>query len=79
MSILINSKICDDAEECDGSAACPTGALFWNKDDKKLEIDDSKCNNCGLCVKACLVGAIKLATNEEEYKKYKKKWKKILG
>ena len=72
MSILINTKICDNAKECDGADACPTDALYWDETYKKLKIDDSKCTNCGLCVKACLVGAIKLATNEEEYKKIQK-------
>ena len=33
--IQINWKICDNAEECNGIAVCPTGALYWDKEEKK--------------------------------------------
>ena len=31
MSVLINFKICDNAEECDGVRVCPINALYWDK------------------------------------------------
>lgn len=67
MSVLINFKICDNAEECNGIAACPTGALSWNETDKTIEIDDSKCTSCGICEESCGVGAIKVAKDKEEH------------
>lgn len=72
MSVLINFKICDNAEECSGIAACPTGALFWKKADKTIGIDNSKCTSCGICEKSCEVGAIRVARDEEESRAIKK-------
>jgi Fe-S-cluster-containing dehydrogenase component len=72
MSVLINFKICDNAQECSGIAVCPTGALSWNKEKEIIEIDNGKCISCGLCEKECPIGAIMVATNAEEYNKIQK-------
>ena len=72
MSVLINFKICDNAEECNGIAVCPTKALSWDDKNKTVIIDNSKCISCGRCEKACMVGAIKVAKNDDEYKKFQK-------
>lgn len=70
MSVIINFKICDNAEECNGITVCPTGALAWNK--KKIVINNKKCISCGKCKKVCEVGAISVAKTEKEYKEIKK-------
>lgn len=67
MSVLINFKICDNAEECGGIESCVTGALSWDGENKTIQIDNDKCISCGLCEAACEVGAIQVAQNEEEY------------
>jgi len=72
MPVLINFKICDNAPECGGIEVCPTGALSWNEEDKKIVIDNSKCTNCNLCVAECPIEAIKVAQTDEEYDKIKK-------
>jgi len=72
MPVLINFKICDNAEECNGIDVCPTGALYWDKEKKKIGIDNSKCSNCGKCEKACMVNAISVVKSEEEYNQKKK-------
>ncbi|MBU2460699.1 4Fe-4S dicluster domain-containing protein [Patescibacteria group bacterium] len=72
MSVLINFKICDNAEECSGIDVCPTGALYWDKDKQTVNIDNSKCITCGACENACEVGAIRVAKTKEEHKKIKK-------
>lgn len=72
MSVLINFKICDNAQECSGIAVCPTGALSWNEEKEIIEIDNSKCISCGLCEKECPIGAIMVTKNEEEYNKIQK-------
>ncbi|MFA5742858.1 MAG: 4Fe-4S dicluster domain-containing protein [Candidatus Paceibacterota bacterium] len=72
MAIVINFKICDNAKECGGIAACSTGALSWDEKKKKIKIDNSKCLSCGKCEKACAIGAIKVAKNEKQYARFKK-------
>lgn len=65
MPSIINFKICDNAPECSGVEICPTKAITWNETKKTLEIDESKCTSCGLCAKACPVGAIKVAIGQD--------------
>lgn len=70
MAVLINFKICDNDKECSGMAVCPKGVFSWGE--QGLMIDNEKCISCGKCEKACMVSAIKVAKNEEEYKKIEK-------
>lgn len=75
MPVIINFKVCDNAEACNAINVCPTGAFRWNKEKNSLEIDESTCINCGKCAtseESCGVGAIKFAKDEEELKKIKK-------
>jgi len=72
MPVLINFKICDNAKECSGIEVCPTGALSWDDKNKTIKIDNSKCISCGKCEKACMVNAIRVARDNEEYKRIKK-------
>lgn len=72
MAVLINFKICDNAEECGGIEVCPSGALSWDKKKKTIKIDNAKCVACGQCEKNCPVGAIRVAKNDKEYEKIKK-------
>ncbi|MFA7243921.1 MAG: 4Fe-4S binding protein [Patescibacteria group bacterium] len=67
MAVLINFKICDNAEECAGIETCPSGALSWDDENKTIKIDNEKCTSCGACEKACGVEAIKVARTDAEY------------
>jgi ferredoxin len=79
MTAIINFKICDNSEECDGLNVCPVKAITWNSKKNTLEINESKCTNCGACARSCAVGAIRVATGQElefikqEYKNDKRK------
>lgn len=75
MSVLINWKICDNAQECNGITICPAGVFSWDKERQKIIIYNKKCINCGVCVDSCMVGAIKLARNEKELRVIKKEFK----
>lgn len=72
MPVLINFKICDNAEECYGIDVCPTKAFYWDDNVKTISIDETKCTNCGMCESACSVGAIHVARTSEEYTRIKK-------
>lgn len=72
MAVLINFKICDNAEECSGIEVCPTGALAWDKVNETIVIDNEKCISCGMCEKECPIGAIRVAHDENEYNEIKK-------
>lgn len=72
MAVLINFKICDNDKACSGMSVCPNGVFEWDENNKTLLIDNEKCTSCGLCEKACMVSAIKVAKTEEEYKKIQK-------
>ena len=72
MSVLVNFKICDNADVCSGVEVCPTGAIFWNAEQQTLGTDNSKCTSCGLCADACPAKAIAVANTDEEYNSIKK-------
>lgn len=72
MAVLINFKICDNAQECNGIAVCPTGALSWDKKKKKIIINNKKCTSCAKCEQACEVDAIRVGKTEKAYNKIKK-------
>ncbi len=76
MPVLINFKICDNSEDCNGIEVCPTGAFYWDKKKKTIAIDNSKCTSCGVCEEACPVGAIRVAKDEKEYQRIKKEIEK---
>lgn len=71
MSVLVNLKICDNADVCSGVEVCPTGAIYWSEKNKTLEFNNSKCTCCGLCADACPAKAIAVASTEAEYKAIK--------
>ncbi len=66
MPIAMNFKICDNSPDCLGVTACPTKALYFDKDKKSLIIDNSKCINCEKCILVCEVGAIRFAKDNKE-------------
>jgi NAD-dependent dihydropyrimidine dehydrogenase PreA subunit len=75
MPVIINFKICDNAEDCSGIAVCPTGALSWDKKKKTVKIDNKKCISCRKCEKACMTDSIRVAKNDKEYAKIQKEIK----
>jgi len=72
MPVLVNFKICDNADVCSGVAVCPTRAIYWDAENKTLQTDNSKCTCCGKCAEACPAGAIAVANNESEFQQLKK-------
>lgn len=67
MAVLLNYKICDNAAACGGIEVCQTGAIFWDEAAGKIGIDNNLCISCKKCVSECPVGAIRVASTDEEY------------
>lgn len=51
---------CRHCEEPDCSAACPQNAIY--RQNGTVQIDESQCNGCGECTKACSIGAVYVNT-----------------
>ena len=71
MPVAINFKICDNAEECNGVAECPTGALSWDEGKKTIAIDNGLCISCRICERACMMNAIRVAHSEDDFEAIK--------
>lgn len=56
--IVKDDKICTHCGACIG--LCPTGAFYYEPETKKVVFDYEKCITCMLCVKGCMVRAIKV-------------------
>jgi carbon-monoxide dehydrogenase iron sulfur subunit len=44
---------CVQCEDYPCVKACPQGALSVNKRTEAVQVDEDKCNACGVCIKAC--------------------------
>lgn len=76
MTVLINFKICDNSEDCNGIRVCPTRAFYWDREKKTIAVDNSRCTSCGKCEEACPVDAIRVAKTEREFREIKKEIEK---
>lgn len=72
MAVLINRKICDNAQECGGISECPNGAIYWSDSAASIELNNDLCVSCGICENACPVGAIRIAYSQDEYERINK-------
>lgn len=72
MPVLINFKICDNCEDCNGIKVCPTGAFHWDAEKRTIAVDKSKCIGCGACGHCCSNDAIFYTASEEEAKEVQK-------
>lgn len=72
MPVIINFKICDNCEDCNGIKICPVGAFHWDEENKTICVDDKKCINCGLCGTSCTNDAIAFVKTKEEAEELQK-------
>jgi NAD-dependent dihydropyrimidine dehydrogenase PreA subunit len=77
MPLFIDPRICDKQEICDLMKVCPRNAIYQDEKEGTIEIDDTKCNECLICVKACPYLAVKLAKDTEELGELVRKSRKI--
>ncbi len=69
--VIINRNVCDNADACGGIEVCPTGAMFWDEENKMIGYNADACIDCALCVDACPVGAIVWGEDDADYEKKK--------
>ncbi len=69
MPVVINYKICNKGRTCPCINACPTNAWYWDEENKRPAVDNSKCTNCGMCTKVCPARVISGALDEKGIKK----------
>lgn len=65
MPVLINYNMCDMAAGCPVIKMCPTKAWSYSEERKRPVVDNSKCNDCKACIKACPARAVLFALSEE--------------
>jgi len=68
MPIAINHKICDKGRGCPCITVCETGAWSFSEEKKMPVVDNTKCTDCGVCIKTCPARAVLFAVNEEGLK-----------
>jgi len=66
MPVFIDPRMCDKQVICDLTKVCPLNAIYQDEKSGAVEIDNTKCNECLLCVKACPYLAVRLAGNMDE-------------
>jgi len=64
-AVIDKQKCASDPRMCKPLKDCPTGAISWVEDDdeplgSRMEIDESKCSGCGLCVELCCGSCIEV-------------------
>lgn len=65
MPVLINYNMCDRAAGCPVIKLCPTGAWSYSEERKRPVVDNSKCDDCKLCIKGCPARVVLFALTEE--------------
>lgn len=67
MPVLVDPARCDGSPDCPSVKWCPSGALTYNAEAKKLDYDRSVCTDCGKCVTWCEPGAIYRVETDAEW------------
>ena len=58
--LLVRPIVCEQCENAFCLRACPENAISRDQTTNAVVVDSEKCIGCGLCTKACPIGAIKI-------------------
>jgi ferredoxin len=56
--VTVIRERCDNSPFCPAKRVCPRGAIV--PDGQAYRVDQEKCTGCGVCVRACPMGAVTL-------------------
>ena len=59
MAAIVDERLCARENPCPAVRICPYEALAQEGDAAPV-VDEEKCEDCGLCVKACPKGALRI-------------------
>jgi len=76
MPVFVDPRICEKQQICELMKVCPRNAIY-QREKGTVEIDNDKCTECMLCVKACPYLAVKLARDSNELGNLIKKSKRV--
>ena len=54
--------VCHHCEDAPCAKACPTGALFFDRANHRIGVNETNCIGCRSCVAACPFGAVTVTT-----------------
>jgi ferredoxin len=63
MSVTVRKNLCPQNHPCPAVRVCPVGALT-QMGFSAPSVDESKCTDCGKCVKTCPTGALVIAKQQ---------------
>lgn len=66
MPVLIDERLCDRSPACGAARACPEKAIWYDHRQQKIEVDNSRCTDCGICTRYCPAKAVVFARSMAE-------------
>jgi len=77
MPVFVDPRICEKQQICELMRVCPRNAIYQDEKEGTIGIDNDKCTECMLCVKACPYLAVKLASDNDELGNLVKRSKRV--
>ena len=73
MYLYVDYDACQHEPTCKAAECCPTGAITYNINQRKILVNKELCNFCGECLKTCPYAVFHLVENEAEARRLDEK------
>ncbi|GAV22405.1 4Fe-4S binding protein [Carboxydothermus pertinax] len=73
MYLYVDYDACQHEPHCKAADCCPTGAIMYNEDARRVNVNKDLCNFCGECVKTCPYAVFHIVENEVEARRLDEK------